>query len=100
MAHPRYANPIPSPQIMSSFRYRPGVRTKPDVLSRPAAIPEVAKPVDLTPRGGCWFGRGLLKVHLGLEESFCRLAKPTSCFRRRRSAGTGDVPARRGVGWG
>jgi catechol 2,3-dioxygenase-like lactoylglutathione lyase family enzyme len=33
-------------------------------------IPEVPKPANLAKRGGCWFGRGSLKVHLGVERDF------------------------------
>jgi catechol 2,3-dioxygenase-like lactoylglutathione lyase family enzyme len=33
-------------------------------------IPEVAKPLELAGRGGCWFERGDLKVHLGVEPDF------------------------------
>ncbi len=33
-------------------------------------IPEVPKPVQLAKRGGCWFERGDLKIHLGIEEDF------------------------------
>lgn len=33
-------------------------------------IPEVPKPVELASRGGCWFERGALKVHLGVEAGF------------------------------
>src|ERR1700722_4928457 len=33
-------------------------------------IPEVAKPPHLAVRGGCWFERGPLKVHLGVEQDF------------------------------
>ena len=33
-------------------------------------IPEVAKPENLAKRGGCWFVRGALKVHLGVEQDF------------------------------
>ncbi|WGF89495.1 VOC family protein [Marinivivus vitaminiproducens] len=31
---------------------------------------EVAKPEPLAKRGGCWFERGTLKVHLGVEADF------------------------------
>ncbi|MBX3286729.1 MAG: glyoxalase [Actinobacteria bacterium] len=34
------------------------------------AIPEVAKPPHLAARGGCWFERGDLKVHLGVDPHF------------------------------
>jgi catechol 2,3-dioxygenase-like lactoylglutathione lyase family enzyme len=30
-------------------------------------IPHVAKPDHLAVRGGCWFERGALKIHLGVE---------------------------------
>jgi catechol 2,3-dioxygenase-like lactoylglutathione lyase family enzyme len=33
-------------------------------------IPRVPKPPPLAARGGCWFERGTLRVHLGVEEDF------------------------------
>jgi catechol 2,3-dioxygenase-like lactoylglutathione lyase family enzyme len=33
-------------------------------------IPEVPKPPHLAGRGGCWFERGALRLHLGVEEDF------------------------------
>jgi catechol 2,3-dioxygenase-like lactoylglutathione lyase family enzyme len=33
-------------------------------------IPEVMKPPHLAVRGGCWFERGALKLHLGVEHDF------------------------------
>jgi catechol 2,3-dioxygenase-like lactoylglutathione lyase family enzyme len=33
-------------------------------------LPRVPKPVELAGRGGCWFERGPVKVHLGVEEDF------------------------------
>jgi hypothetical protein len=30
---------------------------------------------DLAKRGGCWFGRGDLKIHLGVETEFCAARK-------------------------
>src|SRR5215475_13265927 len=33
-------------------------------------IPEVPKPPELAKRGGCWFERGELKIHLGVEKDF------------------------------
>ena len=33
-------------------------------------IPERPKPPNLAARGGCWFERGPLKVHLGVEADF------------------------------
>jgi hypothetical protein len=33
-------------------------------------ISEQPKPPHLAKRGGCWFERGELKIHLGIEEEF------------------------------
>ncbi len=33
-------------------------------------IPHVPKPPHLAARGGCWFERGALKVHLGVDADF------------------------------
>ena len=33
-------------------------------------ITEIAKPAHLAKRGGCWFERGNLKIHLGVEADF------------------------------
>jgi len=33
-------------------------------------IPRVAKPPELAVRGGCWFERTGLRVHLGVEDDF------------------------------
>jgi catechol 2,3-dioxygenase-like lactoylglutathione lyase family enzyme len=33
-------------------------------------IPEVAKPPNLAQRGGVWFARGSVKIHLGVEADF------------------------------
>jgi catechol 2,3-dioxygenase-like lactoylglutathione lyase family enzyme len=33
-------------------------------------IPEIAKPDHLAKRGGCWFERRELKIHLGVEAEF------------------------------
>jgi catechol 2,3-dioxygenase-like lactoylglutathione lyase family enzyme len=33
-------------------------------------IPEVAKPANLARRGGCWFERDQLKIHLGVDPDF------------------------------
>jgi catechol 2,3-dioxygenase-like lactoylglutathione lyase family enzyme len=33
-------------------------------------IPEVPKPSNLAKRGGCWFERGPLRIHLGVEHDF------------------------------
>jgi catechol 2,3-dioxygenase-like lactoylglutathione lyase family enzyme len=60
-------------------------------------IPEVAKPAEMAGRGGCWFERGELKVHLGVEQEFrpARKAHPAfivsdlvALVRQLRSAGS------------
>jgi hypothetical protein len=33
-------------------------------------IPEVPKPANLEKRGGCWFVRGSLRIHLGVDNDF------------------------------
>ena len=38
-------------------------------------IPQVPKPPHLASRGGCWFERGDLKVHLGVEAGFAPARK-------------------------
>jgi catechol 2,3-dioxygenase-like lactoylglutathione lyase family enzyme len=38
-------------------------------------IPRVPKPPHLARRGGCWFERGDLKIHLGVEQDFRPAAK-------------------------
>ena len=43
-------------------------------------IPEVAKPPHLAVRGGCWFERGPLKVHLGVEQDFVPARKAHPAF--------------------
>lgn len=46
-------------------------------------IPEVAKPPDLAKRGGAWFERGRVKVHVGVESDFrpARKAHPALLVR-------------------
>jgi len=48
---------------------------------RALGIPEIPKPPHLAKRGGCWFERGELKVHLGVEADFrpARKAHPAFC---------------------
>ena len=50
-------------------------------------IAEAVKPPHLAARGGCWFERGALKVHLGVEADFhpARKAHPAFIVR--------DLPA-------
>ena len=43
-------------------------------------IPEVPKPPNLAKRGGCWFVRGALKVHLGVEDDFRPARKAHPAF--------------------
>lgn len=33
-------------------------------------VPEVPKPAELSGRGGAWFERGTVKIHLGVEDNF------------------------------
>ena len=43
-------------------------------------IPEIAKPANLAARGGCWFERGVLKVHLVVEGDFMPARKAHPAF--------------------
>jgi len=43
-------------------------------------LPEIAKPPHLAKRGGCWFERGALKVHLGVEKDFRPARKAHPAF--------------------
>jgi catechol 2,3-dioxygenase-like lactoylglutathione lyase family enzyme len=43
-------------------------------------IPEQPKPPHLAARGGCWFERGDLKVHLGVEKDFRPARKAHPAF--------------------
>jgi catechol 2,3-dioxygenase-like lactoylglutathione lyase family enzyme len=43
-------------------------------------IPEATKPANLAKRGGCWFERGALKVHLGVEADFRPARKAHPAF--------------------
>jgi catechol 2,3-dioxygenase-like lactoylglutathione lyase family enzyme len=42
---------------------------------------EETKPVDLAARGGCWFARGAVRVHLGAEPAFRAARKAHPAFR-------------------
>ena len=44
-------------------------------------IPEVEKPPALAARGGVWFERGDLRVHLGVEDEFRAARKAHPAFR-------------------
>ena len=43
-------------------------------------VPEAVKPAHLAKRGGCWFERGALKVHLGVEADFRPARKAHPAF--------------------
>lgn len=43
-------------------------------------IPEILKPPHLAKRGGCWFERGPLKVHLGVDAGFVPARKAHPAF--------------------
>jgi catechol 2,3-dioxygenase-like lactoylglutathione lyase family enzyme len=43
-------------------------------------IPEVKKPANLAARGGCWFERDALKVHVGVETDFRPARKAHPAF--------------------
>lgn len=41
-------------------------------------LPEIPKPPELAARGGAWFERGTVKLHLGVEKDFRPALRPTS----------------------
>lgn len=43
-------------------------------------IPEQAKPAHLVGRDGCWFERGELKIHLGVDSAFVAARKAHPAF--------------------
>jgi catechol 2,3-dioxygenase-like lactoylglutathione lyase family enzyme len=43
-------------------------------------IPEIPKPPNLAARGGCWFERDGLKIHLGVEADFRPARKAHPAF--------------------
>ena len=43
-------------------------------------LEEVAKPANLAKRGGCWFERGGVRVHLGVDASFHPATKAHPAF--------------------
>jgi catechol 2,3-dioxygenase-like lactoylglutathione lyase family enzyme len=61
---------MPSGQKEAARRFYEGV----------LEIPEVAKPPRLAKRGGCWFERGTLKVHLSVELDFRPARKAHPAF--------------------
>ena len=43
-------------------------------------LAEILKPIHLAKRGGCWFEKGAVKVHLGVEEDFAPARKAHPAF--------------------
>ena len=43
-------------------------------------IPRVPKPPELAARGGCWFERGIVRVHLGVQDDFVPATKAHPAF--------------------
>lgn len=43
-------------------------------------VPRVPKPPHLAVRGGCWFERGALRIHLGVQEDFTPATKAHPAF--------------------
>jgi catechol 2,3-dioxygenase-like lactoylglutathione lyase family enzyme len=43
-------------------------------------LTEIAKPQNLVARGGCWFERGTVRVHLGVEKNFVPARKAHPAF--------------------
>jgi catechol 2,3-dioxygenase-like lactoylglutathione lyase family enzyme len=43
-------------------------------------VPEIEKPAHLARRGGCWFGSGGIKIHLGVERDFRPARKAHPAF--------------------
>jgi catechol 2,3-dioxygenase-like lactoylglutathione lyase family enzyme len=41
-----------------------------EFYGRLLGIPEVPKPLDLQKRGGCWFEKGEVRIHLGVDPEF------------------------------
>lgn len=64
-------------------------------------LPEVAKPASLAGRGGVWFERGGIRLHLGVEQAFVPARKAHPAFlvsgldalRRRLEAAGREVAA-------
>ena len=50
-------------------------------------LDEVAKPPELAARGGCWFERGALRIHLGVEADFRPARKAHPALRVTEFAG-------------
>lgn len=61
---------------MPAGREEDGRRFYRDLLG----IPEIPKPPELAARGGAWFERGPLKVHLGVDRQFVPARKAHPAF--------------------
>jgi len=57
-----------------------GERRARDFYQGLLGIPEVPKPPAMAARGGCWFERGALRVHLGVEGDFRPARKAHPAF--------------------
>jgi catechol 2,3-dioxygenase-like lactoylglutathione lyase family enzyme len=51
-----------------------------EFYERLLGLPQVPKPAPLAARGGCWFERDDLKVHLGVESEFRPATKAHPAF--------------------
>jgi catechol 2,3-dioxygenase-like lactoylglutathione lyase family enzyme len=51
-----------------------------DFYARALGLTEVAKPVNLRKRGGCWFEAGSVRIHLGVEPGFRPAKKAHPAF--------------------
>lgn len=64
-------------------------------------VPRVPKPPHLAVRGGCWFERGALRIHLGVQEDFVPATKAHPAFtvtdldRVEASLASRGIPVRR-----
>lgn len=66
---------------MCSWRFRRGREAHArSFCSGLLGIPEIAKPPHLAVRGGCWFERGAVKIHLGVEKDFRPARKAHPAF--------------------
>jgi catechol 2,3-dioxygenase-like lactoylglutathione lyase family enzyme len=57
-----------------------GERDAVDFYQGILGVPEVAKPPDLAPRGGCWFEDDRVRVHLGVDPTFVPARKAHPAF--------------------
>jgi len=64
-------------QLAMPARGEPAAR---DFYGRLLGLDEVAKPADLAARGGAWFERGAVRIHLGIEEPFRPARKAHPAF--------------------